>query len=141
MMISLALAFGSLASSAAGYQLYSSPAYPYIASDYTTCLALLIHHLWISSFLMIGFFSHSAIFLIRDYSPLQLSSDIFIKIISHKASIISHLSYVSLWLGFHTLGVFAHNDTFCAFSIPHSELLIEPVLVQSFSSLFPLTTA
>ena len=67
----------------------------------------------ITSFLTIGSHAHTAITLVRDWiTPLELeSSSKQIRIHTHKATIIPHLSWVSLWLGFHTLAVYSHNDT------------------------------
>ena len=44
--------------------------------------------------------------------------------------LISHLSSISLWLGFHTIGVYIHNDTIVAFGEEEKEILIEPVFPQ-----------
>ena len=56
---------------------------------------------------MMGTFAHAGIFLIRDYR--------LARIITHNRAISSHLSWICLWLGFHTLGVYIHNDTAFAF--------------------------
>jgi hypothetical protein len=56
-----------------------------------------VHHSWIAEFLMIATFAHKAIFLIRDYSNKGL--DVIGRILAHKASILSHLSWICLWLG------------------------------------------
>ena len=45
----------------------------------------------------------------------------------HKASIISHLSWLCLFLGFHTLGLYIHNDTVVAFGESEKQILIEAV--------------
>ena len=47
-----------------------------------------------------------------------------------KSPLISHLSSISLWLGFHTIGVYIHNDTILAFGEEEKEILIEPVFPQ-----------
>jgi len=54
-------------------------------------------------------------------------------LISQKASILSHLSQVCLWLGFHTSGIYIHNDTVVAFANPKMQILIEPVFAQSIN--------
>lgn len=43
---------------------------------------------------------------------------------------ISHLSCVSLWLGFHTIGIYVHNDAVTAFGQEVKQILIEPIFVQ-----------
>jgi len=65
--------------------------------------------------------------LIRDYAA-NVNGDkcpIFL-VTQHKGAIISHLSWVCLWLGFHTLGLYIHNDTVSAFSEADCQILIEP---------------
>ena len=48
----------------------------------------------------------------------------------HKATIISHLCWVTLWLGFHTLLVYAHNDAVNAFGEADKQLILDPVYAQ-----------
>ena len=52
------------------------------------------------------------------------------RILNHKEAIISHLSWVSLYIGFHTLGVYCHNDVVVAFGTPEKQILVEPVFAQ-----------
>ncbi len=40
------------------------------------------------------------------------------KLIQYRAFIISHLSAISLFLGFHTLGLYVHNDVMQGFGTP-----------------------
>ena len=47
---------------------------------------------------------------------------------------ISHLSWASLFLGFHTLGLYVHNDVMLAFGTPEKQILIEPVFAQWIQS-------
>jgi photosystem I P700 chlorophyll a apoprotein A2 len=51
-------------------------------------------------------------------------------VLEHKEAIISHLSWVSLFLGFHTLGLYVHNDVVVAFGTPEKQILVEPVFAQ-----------
>ena len=82
------------------------PPYAFIAKDYTTQAALYTYHQYIAGFLMLGAFAHAAIFWVRD------------------------LSWVSLFLGFHTLGLYVHNDVVVAFGTPEKQILIEPAFAQ-----------
>jgi photosystem I P700 chlorophyll a apoprotein A2 len=41
--------------------------------------------------------------------------NVLARMLEHKEAIISHLSWVSLFLGFHTLGLYVHNDVMQAF--------------------------
>ena len=50
--------------------------------------------------------------------------------LEHKEAIISHLSWAALFLGFHTLGLYIHNDTVVAFGQPEKQILFEPVFAE-----------
>jgi photosystem I P700 chlorophyll a apoprotein A2 len=54
--------------------------------------------------------------------------------LEHKEAIISHLSWASLFLGFHTLGLYIHNDVMLTFGTPEKQILIEPVFAQWIQS-------
>lgn len=110
--------------------MYSLPPYAFMAKDFTTQAALYTHHQYIAGFLMVGAFAHGAIFLIRDYDPEQNKGNVLDRVLRHKEAIISHLSWVSLFLGFHTLGIYVHNDVVVAFGTPEKQILIEPVFAQ-----------
>jgi photosystem I P700 chlorophyll a apoprotein A2 len=107
--------------------MYSLTPYLYLSYDYIRTIALYLHHSWIASFLMMGTFAHAGIFLIRDY---RLAAHLIGRIITHNRAISSHLSWICLWLGFHTLGVYIHNDTAFAFCEQEKQILIEPVFAQ-----------
>lgn len=110
--------------------MYSMPPYAFIAKDYTTQAALYTHHQYIAGFLMLGAFAHGAIFLVRDYDPEANKNNVLARVLDHKEAIISHLSWVSLFLGFHTLSLYVHNDVVVAFGTPEKQILIEPVFAQ-----------
>ncbi|MGD1866779.1 MAG: photosystem I core protein PsaB [Phormidesmis sp.] len=110
--------------------MYSMPSYAFIARDYTTQAALYTHHQYIAGFLMLGAFAHGGIFLVRDYDPTANENNVLARVLDHKEAIISHLSWVSLFLGFHTLGLYVHNDVVVAFGTPEKQILVEPVFAQ-----------
>ncbi|WP_019508783.1 photosystem I core protein PsaB [Pleurocapsa sp. PCC 7319] len=110
--------------------MYSMPSYAFIAKSYTTQAALYTHHQYIAGFLMVGAFAHGAIFLVRDYDPEANKNNVLYRVLEHKEAIISHLSWVSLFLGFHTLSLYVHNDVVVAFGTPEKQILIEPVFAQ-----------
>ncbi|MEL6334337.1 MAG: photosystem I core protein PsaB, partial [Cyanobacteria bacterium J06626_26] len=110
--------------------MYSLPSYAFIARAYTTQAALYTHHQYIAGFLMVGAFAHGAIFLVRDYDPTANENNVLSRMLEHKEALISHLSWVSLFLGFHTLGLYVHNDTVVAFGTPEKQILVEPVFAQ-----------
>ena len=128
----LALALASLGTvtSLVAQHMYSLPSYAFIARDYTTQAALYTHHQYIAGFLMVGAFAHGAIFLVRDYDPEANKNNVLSRALQHKEAIISHLSWVSLFLGFHTLSLYVHNDVVVAFGTPEKQILIEPVFAQ-----------
>jgi len=130
MQLGLALACLGVACSLTAQHMYALPAYAYIAKDYVTQAALYTHHQYIAGFLMLGAFAHGAIFFIRDYDPEINKDNVLARMLAHKEAIISHLSWVSLFLGFHTLGLYIHNDTVVAFGTPEKQILIEPLFAQ-----------
>jgi photosystem I P700 chlorophyll a apoprotein A2 len=96
--------------------------------------ALYTHHQYIAGFIMTGAFAHGAIFFVRDYDPEENKGNVLERILNHKEAIISHLSWVTLFLGFHTLGLYVHNDVMQAFGTPEKQILIEPVFAQWIQS-------
>ncbi len=128
--LGLALASLGVVTSLVAQHMYSMPSYAFIAKDYTTQAALYTHHQYIAIFLMCGAFAHGAIFFIRDYDPEANKNNVLARMLEHKEAIISHLSWVSLFLGFHTLGLYVHNDVVVAFGAPEKQILVEPVFAQ-----------
>jgi len=128
--LSLALASLGVVTSLVAQHMYALPSYAFIAKDYTTQAALYTHHQYIAGFIMVGAFAHGAIFLIRDYDPAANKNNVLDRVLQHKEAIISHLSWVSLFLGFHTLGLYVHNDVVVAFGTPEKQILVEPVFAQ-----------
>jgi photosystem I P700 chlorophyll a apoprotein A2 len=128
--LGLALASLGVITSLVAQHMYALPPYAFIARDYTTQAALYTHHQYIAGFLMVGAFAHGAIFFVRDYDPEQNKNNVLARMLEHKEAIISHLSWVSLFLGFHTLGLYVHNDVVVAFGTPEKQILIEPVFAQ-----------
>ena len=128
--LGLALACLGVLSSLTAQHLYSIPPYAFISRDFVTQAALYTHHQYIAGFLMVGAFAHGAIFFVRDYDPKQNKDNVLYRMLEHKEAIISHLSWVSLFLGFHTLGLYVHNDVVVAFGNPEKQILIEPIFAQ-----------
>jgi photosystem I P700 chlorophyll a apoprotein A2 len=128
--LGLALASLGVITSLVAQHMYSMPPYAFMSKDYTTMAALYTHHQYIAIFLMVGAFAHGAIFFVRDYDPAANANNVLARMLQHKEAIISHLSWVSLFLGFHTLGLYVHNDVVVAFGTPEKQILIEPVFAQ-----------
>jgi len=153
--LQLSLACASLASitSVVAQQVYSLNPYVYLSYDYVSTAALYVHHQYIASFLVVAALVHGGIFLVREYTTAPSSSGHASRYHrstnstghssaaqsrkSHTTYItttritasgsLSHLSWVCLYLGFHTLGVYIHNDTVVAFQEQEKQILIEPV--------------
>ena len=110
--------------------MYSITPYAFLSKDFTTEAALYTHHQYIAGFLMVGAFAHGAIFFVRDYDPELNKNNVLARMLEHKEAIISHLSWASLFLGFHTLGLYIHNDTVVAFGQPEKQILFEPLFAE-----------
>ncbi len=128
--LGLALASLGVITSLVAQHMYAMPPYAFMAKDFTTSAALYTHHQYIAGFLMVGAFAHGAIFFVRDYDPEANKNNVLARMLEHKEAIISHLSWVSLFLGFHTLSLYVHNDVVVAFGTPEKQILIEPVFAQ-----------
>nr|YP_010260915.1 photosystem I P700 apoprotein A1 [Cephaleuros virescens]UIB38669.1 photosystem I P700 apoprotein A1 [Cephaleuros virescens] len=140
--VNLAL-LGSLSIVVAHHQ-YSMPPYPYISIDYATQLSLFTHHNWIGGFLIVGAGAHAAIFMVRDYKPDQENrNNLLDRILRHRDAIISHLNWVCLFLGFHSFGLYIHNDTMSALGRPQDmfsdkAIQLQPVFAQFIQNIHSL---
>lgn len=128
--LGLALAGLSVVTSMVASIISKVTAYPYLSMDYLTVVALYVHHEWIASFLVVSAGAHFGIFTVRHRIVTVDKADPLGRLLSNRAGIISGLSYISLWLGFHTLGVYIHNDAVTAFGQEEKQILIEPVLLS-----------
>ena len=136
--INLAL-LGSL-SIIVAHHMYSMPPYPYMAIDYAAQLSLFTHHTWIGGFCIVGAGAHAAIFMVRDYDPANNYNNVLDRMIRHRDAIISHLNWVSIFLGFHSFGLYIHNDTLSALGRPEdmfsdTAIQLQPVFAQWVQSL------
>lgn len=134
MQLSLALAGLGVVTSLVAQHIYALSPYAFLSRDYASEAALYTHHQYIAGFLMVGAFAHGAIFFVRDYDPRINKNNVLSRILNHKEAIISHLSWVSLFLGFHTLGLYVHNDVVVAFGEPEKQILVEPIFAQWIQS-------
>jgi len=129
--------------------MYAMPPYPYLATDYATQLSIFTHHMWIGGFLIVGASAHGAIFMVRDYDPAVNYNNVLDSVIRHRDAIISHLNWVCIFLGFHSFGLYVHNDTMRAFGRPQdmfsdTGIQLQPIFaqwVQHLHTLAPGTTA
>ncbi|MGD1903494.1 MAG: photosystem I core protein PsaA [Geitlerinemataceae cyanobacterium] len=115
--------------------MYAMPPYPYIGIDYPTQLSIFTHHMWIGGFLIVGAGAHAAIFMVRDYDPAKNVDNLLDRVLRHRDAIISHLNWVCIWLGFHSFGLYIHNDTMRALGRPQdmfsdTAIQLQPVFAQ-----------
>ena len=79
--------------------------------DYATQISLFTHHMWIGGFCIVGGAAHGAIFMVRDYNPAKNYNNLLDRVVRHRDAIISHLNWVCIFLGFHSFGLYIHNDS------------------------------
>lgn len=99
-----------------------------MSSDYPTVCSIFSHHIIVGSILIVGAGAHASIYILRS---LQ-SSFIMQAIFSHRDIITGHLIWVCIFLGFHSFGVYIHNDILSATSSPQdifsdSSIQLRPV--------------
>nr|WCH56353.1 photosystem I P700 apoprotein A1 [Hypnea sp.] len=131
------------------HHMYAMPPYPYIATDYPTQLSLFTHHMWIGGFCIVGAGAHASIFMVRDYNPAQNYNNVLDRIIRHRDAIISHLNWVCIFLGFHSFGLYIHNDTMRALGrsqdmFSDTAIQLQPVFaqwVQNIHTIAPSNTS
>nr|YP_009391475.1 photosystem I P700 apoprotein A1 [Platysiphonia delicata]ARW59619.1 photosystem I P700 apoprotein A1 [Platysiphonia delicata] len=125
------------------HHMYAMPAYPYIATDYPTQLSLFTHHMWIGGFCVVGAGAHASIFMIRDYNAAENYDNLLDRVIRHRDAIISHLNWLCIFLGFHSFGLYIHNDTMRALGrsqdmFSDTAIQLQPIFAQWLQSLHTL---
>jgi photosystem I P700 chlorophyll a apoprotein A1 len=133
--LSLNLAILGSLSIIVAHHIYSIPPYPYLATDYRTQLSLFTHHMWIGGFCVVGAGAHAAIFIVRDYDPRNNYNNLLDRFIRHRDAVISHLNWVCIFLGFHSFGLYIHNDTISALGRPQdifsdTAIQLQPIFAQ-----------
>nr|QCI06903.1 photosystem I P700 apoprotein A1 [Halydictyon mirabile] len=117
------------------HHMYAMPPYAYIATDYPTQLSLFTHHMWIGGFCVVGAGAHASIFMVRDYNPAQNYDNLLDRVIRHRDAIISHLNWLCIFLGFHSFGLYIHNDTMRALGrsqdmFSDTAIQLQPIFAQ-----------
>lgn len=131
------------------HHMYAMPPYPYIATDYPTQLSLFTHHMWIGGFCIVGAGAHASIFMVRDYNPAQNYDNVLDRVIRHRDAIVSHLNWLCIFLGFHSFGLYIHNDTMRALGrsqdmFSDTAIQLQPIFaqwVQNIHTLAPSNTS
>ncbi|MCL7034893.1 hypothetical protein MKW94_012659 [Papaver nudicaule] len=88
-------------------------------------------------------------FMVRDYDPTTRYNDLLDRVLRHRDAIISHLNWACIFLGFHSFGLYIHNDTMSALGRPQdmfsdTAIQLQPVFahwVQNTHALAPGATA
>ena len=133
--LAINLALGGSVTIIVAQHMYAMPPYPYLATDYGTQLSLFTHHMWIGGFLVTGAAAHAAIAMVRDYDPAQHVNNALDRVLRVRDAIISHLNWVCIFLGFHSFGLYIHNDTMQALGRPQdmfsdTAIQLQPIFAQ-----------
>jgi photosystem I P700 chlorophyll a apoprotein A1 len=89
--------------------------YPYLSSSYPTCVSIFCHHMWIGSLLLLGSSAHASIQLVRGSTTLSHTHTL---ILQHRHTLLTHLIWLNVFLGFHSFALYIHNDTLDALGRP-----------------------
>ena len=107
--------------------IYSLRPYLYLSYDYSISIHLYVHHSWIAEFLVVGSWAHFALSHIRDYIGFHtLTQGGPGYPIAYKPASNTTAIGICLWVGFHPLALYSHNDTILAFGEEEKQVLIEP---------------
>ena len=117
------------------HHMYAMPPYPYLATDYATQLNLFVHHMWLGGFYIVGGAAHAAIFMVRDYDPEMNQNNVLDRMLRHRDTIIAHLNWVCLFLGFHSFDLYIHNDEMRSLGRPQdmfsdTAIQLQPIFAQ-----------
>ena len=138
--LAINLAMVGSASIVLSHHMYAMPAYPYLAIDYPTVLGLFTHHMWIGGLFICGAAAHAAIAMVRDYDPALHIDNVLDRILKARDALISHLNWACMFLGFHSFGLYIHNDVMRALGRPQDMfsdkgIQLQPVFAQWIQSL------
>jgi photosystem I P700 chlorophyll a apoprotein A1 len=117
------------------HHMYAMPPYPYLSTDYMTVLGLFTHHMWIGALFIVGGAAHSAIAMVRDYDPATHIDNVLDRVLKARDALISHLNWACMFLGFHSFGLYIHNDVMRALGRPQdmfsdTSIQLQPVFAQ-----------
>ena len=125
--LAVSLAALGTASSFAANHLGAFTPYAFLANDLVAQAALYTHHQYIAGFFMCGAFAHGSIFLVRDTAVV---GTVIGWMLAYRAGLVSLLSVLCLFLGFHTLGLYVHNDVMQAMGTPEKQVALLPVFAE-----------
>ncbi|WP_017325574.1 photosystem I core protein PsaA [Synechococcus sp. PCC 7336] len=144
--LAINLAIGGSISIIVAQHMYAMNPYPYMGVDYATQISLFTHHMWIGGFMIVGAAAHAAIFMVRDYDPEMNQNNVLDRTLRIRDTIISHLNWVCLFLGFHAFGMYVHNDTMQALGRPQdmfsdTAIQLRPIFAQFIQGIHTATAA
>ena len=89
----------------------------------------------LEAFCIVGGAAHGSIFMVRDYDAKMNYNNLLDRVIRHRDAIISHLNWVCIFLGFHSFGLYIHNDTMQALGRPQDmfsdkAISLQPIFAQ-----------
>jgi photosystem I P700 chlorophyll a apoprotein A1 len=90
--------------------------------------------MWIGGFIIVGVAAHAMIFMVRDYDPTTQYNNLLDHIRRHRDAIVPHLNWVCIFLGFHSFGLYIHNDTMSAPGHPQDMFLDTSIQLQPIFS-------
>nr|YP_009193415.1 photosystem I P700 apoprotein A1 [Takakia lepidozioides] len=131
------------------HHMYSTPPHPYPATDHGTQPSPFTHHMRIGGFPIVGAAAHAAISMVRDYDPTTQYNNLLDRVLRHRDAIISHPNWACIFPGFHSFGLYIHNDTMSASGRPQdmfsdTAIQLQPIFaqwVQNTHALAPGLTA
>ncbi len=100
---------------------------------------MFVHHAWIGGFFIVGAGAHGAIYLVKEYQLWAYSA--IERVLAHRYSMIVHLNWACIFIGFHSFGLYIHNDTLSALGrsadlFSDSAIILSPVFGLMFQQLF-----
>jgi photosystem I P700 chlorophyll a apoprotein A2 len=135
--LGLALFFVGTLLSLVSQNMSALPPYPFMS--FVTAVSIYIHHQFIATSLVMGSSVHFALAFIREARYTNSFKTLLFNLLSKKPLLLSTLSYVSIFLGAHSLGIFAHNDTVCSFGKSELVILLDPIFYISVAASTPFT--
>jgi photosystem I P700 chlorophyll a apoprotein A1 len=100
------------------YCTYLGSWYSFLSFDYLSLTGIYVHHMWIGGFLLIGAGAHFSIDIVTSQSSSVRTYKLFHYIIVHRDVLLGHLIWVVIFLGFHSFGIYIHNDTLSSLGRP-----------------------
>jgi photosystem I P700 chlorophyll a apoprotein A1 len=130
--LSIALAICGSASVIAAHHLSAIPVYAFVAISYPTVLCLFCHHMWIGGFLIVGAGAHASLYYYGSSTDRVNSV-----LIWSRDATVGLLIWVSIATGFHSFGLYCHNDTLEALGRPEdtfcdNSIQLKPLCVSKW---------